>query len=87
MFSYDLFCNSGRKFKSFSVLNSLKRISLYAETEVAVKVPKRETGFLKGQHILSHEISCNIILHPNIINYIGGHVFLYPERVVILKYK
>lgn len=46
--------------------------NLYNGKELGLKDPKGERDWVKGQYALSYEISCNLILHPNILNYIGG---------------
>lgn len=44
----------------------------FANKVVAMKDPKYLTSWTEAQYSLSHEISCTVLLHPNLINYIGG---------------
>ena len=57
----------------------------YAGQIIALKDPKgKNHNFLQEQYALSHEISCTVILHPNIVNYIGGVHFEKPQRFGIV---
>lgn len=41
---------------------------------MALKDPKRRIGqsWLEETYALSQEVSCTLMLHPNLVNYIGG---------------
>lgn len=68
------FCIIGKAtFKDQQSLEAEKYISIYADKSVIIKDERGYfSDFLAQQDFLSYEISCNLILHPNIINYIGG---------------
>lgn len=57
----------------FYALNLTKSFLKFEGQEVVMKDPKGvEHDWVMEQYALSHEVSCTIILHPNIVNYIGG---------------
>jgi len=53
----------------------------FADLEVALKYPKDNSTFFMEFHKLSHEISCTVIHHPSIVNYMGGLNVTNPRRV------
>lgn len=58
---------------------------IFAGKNVALKEPKhRKSNFVEEQDSFSYEISCTLILHPNIVNYIGGVGLYFPERIGII---
>lgn len=62
------------KFVGAFYLKMSGRPLIYANKEVALKYPFviDKPDFIKQSNELSHEVSCTVLLHPCIINYIGG---------------
>jgi len=66
----------------FKDANSLReKHRNFAGIEVALKYPKENSTFFMEFHKLSHEISCTVIHHPSIVNYMGGLNVTNPRRV------
>jgi len=73
------------KFKGEEYLQKKKQPITYAGQLVALKDPKgNEHDFVSEQYALSHEVSCTLILHPSLVNYIGGVYLKNPARVGIV---
>lgn len=72
-------------FKDKLIFQSKTPPSLFSQNSVAIKDPKGSNhNFIQEQYELSHEVSCTVILHPSIVNYIGGVDLRNPQRVGII---
>lgn len=81
------------QFKTAEFLEKQNRNTTHANEVVALKDPQnREHDYILEQYSLSHEMSCTILFHNNLVNYFGGVDFgegtiSSPQRVgIVMEY-